>query len=231
MTGILVCRRSVGFNRHPRVSPAFITRPGPSGLAALQTVRGELRFSKPCQEPATEPLRKLTERLQDAHRGAFEPSPEPSGSTRHLRVSDDRPWAFAGGLSYTAGLSRPPARPAASSDDLRLSIRCVVFATEHLRMLTGTSGFHRVLFGGPTEAGLSILAVSAAIASFRYKGPLVRRALVKLRTVSGATVVTFEATPDFRLSTDAEFYGYPRQPTSASSALSQATFICPLDSG
>jgi hypothetical protein len=60
MTGILVCRRSAGFNRHPRVSLAFITRPSPPGLVALQTVRGELRFSKPPQDTATELLRKLT---------------------------------------------------------------------------------------------------------------------------------------------------------------------------
>lgn len=127
------------------------------------------------------------------------------GFHRHLRVSDDRPWAFAGGLSYTAGLSRPPARPAASSDDLRLSNGASCSPPSISGCSPEPPGSTGPSSEDPTEASLSILAVSAAIASFRYKGPFVRRPLVKLRTVSGATVVTFESTPDFRLSTDAEF--------------------------
>lgn len=114
LTGILVCRRSASFidafGRHP----AIITRPSPPGLAALQTVRGEPRFSNPRKDTATEPLRKLTERLQDAHPSASGHSPEPPGSTEHLRVFTEhlRVFTNASGRSPAdhptrPGLSRP----------------------------------------------------------------------------------------------------------------------------
>lgn len=56
-------------HRHPRVSPAFIPRPSPPGLNALQTVRWKASAFQPAYGPATEPLRS-------AHRASPGRSPE-----------------------------------------------------------------------------------------------------------------------------------------------------------
>jgi hypothetical protein len=148
LTGILVCRRSAGFNRHPRVSPAFITRPSPPGLAALQTVRGELRFSKPPQDTATEPLRKLTRASPGRSPRRFRALTGTFGFHRHLRVSPDRLRAVTGGPSYAAGLSRPPARPAASSNNFGCSPGASCSPPSIFGCSPGTFGFHRA----PSEA-------------------------------------------------------------------------------
>jgi hypothetical protein len=212
LTGILVCRRSAGFTdtfgcqRHLRMSPAIITRPSPPGLAALQTVLGELRFSILCKDTATEPLRKLTERLQDAHEclraltGTSGFHRTPSG--RSPTASGQSPALYPS----RTGLSRPTARPAAARTTpvvhRTTSVDQQVLSCSPPSIFGRSpepSGSTRV----PSETHRSQFVHTrrlTAIASFRYKGPLVRRPLAEPCNVSGATVVTFESTPGFRLS-------------------------------
>jgi len=78
-------------HRRPRASPAFITRPSPPGLAALQTVRGEPRFSNPHTDPPPSLLRKAHPSVSRTLTECLRALTEPPGSTEHLRVFTSAP--------------------------------------------------------------------------------------------------------------------------------------------
>jgi hypothetical protein len=204
LTGILVCRRSAGFtdtfgcHRYLRVSPAFITRPSPPGLArsancawrtpVLQTVHGYRHRAS-----------------SEAHRASPGRSRVPPGTHRNLRVPPNASGRSPALHPSRTGLSRPIARPAAArttsvvhrTTSVAHQVRLV--ATSVLGCSPEPPGSTRV----PSETHRSQFVQTrrlTAIASFRYNGPLVRRPLAELCNVSGATVVTFESTPGFRLS-------------------------------
>jgi hypothetical protein len=109
-------------------------------------VLGELRFSRPCKDTATEPLRKLTRASPGRSPSASGHSPEPPGSTERLR-------AFTGAPSLTDGTFGTHRRPAAArttsvvhrTTSVAHQVRRV--RHERPRMLTGTSGFHPSPFG------------------------------------------------------------------------------------
>jgi hypothetical protein len=205
LTGILVCRRSVGFNRHLRVSPAIMTRPSPPGLArsancawrtpVLQTVQGYRHRASSEAHPSVS--RTLTSASGHSP-STFGHSPEPPGSTERLR-------AFTGAPSFTNGTFETHRTTRSSTDNFGCPPDDfgrppgASFATSVLGCSPEPPGSTRV----PSETHRSQFVQtrrSTAIASFRYNGPLVRRPLAELCTVSGATVVTFESTPGFRLS-------------------------------
>jgi len=145
--------RSRAFTRHSR------TRPSPSGLAALLTVHGELRFSKPRGIPppnifgcSFERPRTLTECLwtftgtfgfhrtppgvhrasPDAHSSAFGRSPGTLG----------RPTG--GSILHGRAFRGSPARPAVARTTSAVHRRCVVFATSILGCSPELSGSTRV---------------------------------------------------------------------------------------
>lgn len=117
LTGILVCRRSAGFtdtfgcHRHLRVSPAFITRPSPPGLArsancawrtpVLQTVQGYRHRAS-----------------SEAHRASPGRSRVPPGTHRNLRVPPERLRAFTGAPSLTDGTFETHRTTRSSTDNL-----------------------------------------------------------------------------------------------------------------
>jgi hypothetical protein len=181
-------------NRQTRLAPS------PPGLKAPQTVRPE-SFGSPtrARNPPPSLLRKLTERLQDAH-GHLR---APTGTSGFHRTSPDvlntsgcspeRLRAFTGGSSRAAAFRGHP-------HDLR-SARTTSVAHQRRRLPPS-------LFGSSPEPPGSTGSLRrthrsqrvhtrrpATIASFRYKGPIVRRHRPDRCTVSGATVVTFESTP------------------------------------
>lgn len=192
-------------HRHFRVSPAIITRPSPPGLAALQTVLGELRFSRPCKDTATEPLRKLTERLQDAHE-CLRALTGTSGFHRTPPgVHRTPPGVHRRSIPHGRDFRDPPHDPQQhgqlrlSTGRLRSTNRCVVLATSILGCSPELQGSNRVPSGDSRSQarpnspfnGDSIVSLLRTI---------VRRPLAEMCNVSGATVVTFESTPGFRLS-------------------------------
>jgi hypothetical protein len=165
LTGILVCRRSTGFidtlgcHRHSSRAKSS------SELKAPQTVRRRASALHPQQEPATEPLRKLTERLQDAHLRAFGPS------TESLRALTECLRALTGTSGFhrtppgvhrrtppsRTGLSRPNRTTRGSADDSGRPSGCA-----RQRASSDTRRNLRVPPGPlrrPNEARLSILAV------------------------------------------------------------------------
>jgi hypothetical protein len=192
-------------HRHLRVSPAINDTPEPSGARPL---------CKLCLENSGSPDRaripppslfgSSPERLQDAHR-------VPPGTHRtsgfHRTppgVHRTPPGVHRRSIPHGRDFRDPPhdpqqhGQPRLSTGRLRSPTRCVVFATSVLGCSPEPPGSNRV----PSETRSQFVQTrrSTAIASFRYKGPLVRRPLAEQCNVSGATVVTFESTPGFRLS-------------------------------
>lgn len=184
-------------HRHLWVSPAFITRPSPPGLAALQTVPGELRFSRPCKDTATS-LFGSSPSVSRTLTSASGHSPEPPGSTERLR-------AFTGAPSLTDGTFETHRTTRSSTDNLGCPPDDFGRPTGASCSPRASSDAHRNLRVPPESLRrLRSQFVQTrrftVIASFRYNGPIVRRPLAELCNVSGATVVTFESTPGFRLS-------------------------------
>jgi len=185
-------------HRHLRVSPAINDTPEPSGARPL---------CKLCLESSGSPDRaripppslfgSSPERLQDAHR-------VPPGTHRNLRVPPNASGRSPALHPSRTGLSRPNRTTRSSTDNLGCPPDDfgrppgASFATSVLGCSPEPPGSTRV----PSETRSQFVQTrrSTAIASFRYKGPLVRRPLAEQCNVSGATVVTFESTPGFRLS-------------------------------
>jgi hypothetical protein len=186
-------------HRHLRVSSASITRPSPLGLArsancawrtpVLHTVQGYRHRASSEAHPSVS--RTLTECLRAL-----------TGTSGFHRTP---PGVHRRSIPHGRDFRDPPHDPQQhgqlrlSTGRLRSPNRCVVFATSILGCSPEPPGSTRV----PSETHRSQFVQtrrSTAIASFRYNGPFVRRPLAEQRTVSGATVVTFESTPGFRLS-------------------------------
>jgi hypothetical protein len=157
-------------HRHLWVSPAHNARTL-RGSTALQTVLGELRFSRSVQGYRHRASSEAHERLQDAHTSASGHSPEPPGSTNTPGCSRTPPGVHRRSilpgrdfrdpphdLSSTDRFGSPPDSFGCPPDDFgRPQVRSV--RHEHLRMFTGTSGFQPSLFGALIEASSSKLAV------------------------------------------------------------------------
>lgn len=141
-------------HRHLRVSPAFITRPSPPGLARSANCAW--------RTPVLQTVQRYRHRASsEAHRASPGRSRVPPGTHRNLRVppnafgrSTERLRAFNRRSILHGRDFRDPShdpqqhgQPRLSTGRLRSPTRCVVFATEHPRMLTGTSGFHPSPFG------------------------------------------------------------------------------------
>lgn len=178
LTGILVCRRSTGFtdtfgcHRHLRVSPtssdvnrqsSHARAPWGSPLCKLCLENSGSPYR--AKDTATEPLRKLTERLQDAHE-CLRALTGTSGFHRTPPgVHRTPPGVHRRSIPSRTGLSRPTARPAAARTTSVVhrttSVDQQVRHARHERprMLTGTSGFQPSPFGRLTEASSSTLAV------------------------------------------------------------------------
>jgi hypothetical protein len=192
-------------HRHLRVSSAIITRPSPPGLdrsancawrtPVLQTVQGYRHRASSEAHPSVS--RTLTECLR-ALTGTSGFHRTPPG------VHRTPPGVHRRSIPHGRDFRDPPhdpqqhGQPRLSTGRLRSPTRCVVFATSVLGCSPEPPGSNRV----PSETRSQFVQTrrSTAIASFRYKGPLVRRPLAEQCNVSGATVVTFESTPGFRLS-------------------------------
>jgi len=205
LTGILVCRRSAGFTDTFGCHRQSMTRPSPPGLArsancawrapVLQTVQGYRHRASSEAHPSVS--RTLTECLRALNR-------VPPGTHRNLRVPPNASGRSPALHPSRTGLSRPNRTTRSSTDNLGCPPDDfgrppgASFATSVLGCSPEPPGSTRV----PSETRSQFVQTrrSTAIASFRYKGPLVRRPLAEQCNVSGATVVTFESTPGFRLS-------------------------------
>jgi len=204
LTGILVCRRSAGFtdtfgcHRHSqRPSPPGLTRSANCAwrTPVLQTVQGYRHRASSEAHPSVS--RTLTECLR-ALTGTSGFHRTPPG------VHRTPPGVHRRSIPHGRDFRDPPHDPQQhgqlrlSTGRLRSPTRCVVFATSVLGCSPEPPGSTRV----PSETRSQFVQTRrlTAIASFRYNGPLVRRPLAEQCNVSGATVVTFESTPGFRLS-------------------------------
>lgn len=166
LTGILVCRRSTGFigtfGRHTGIHDT----PEPSGVrcsancARRTSVLQGARIPPPSLFGSSPSVSRTLTRV-------------PPGTHRNLRVPPNTSGCSSNTFGYSPnalgrspatypsqpGLSRPICTTCGCEDDFGCP-RYAVFATEHLRMLTGTSGFHPETLRSLTEASMSTLAVS-----------------------------------------------------------------------
>jgi len=198
LTGILVCRRSTGFTDTFGCHRQSMTRPSPPGLdrsancawraPVLQTVQGYRHRASSEAHPSVS--RTLTECLR-ALTGTSGFHRTPPGVHRR---------SIPHGRDFRDPIARPAAARTTSVVHRTTSVAHQVrhIATSVLGCSPEPPGSTRV----PSETRSQFVQTrrSTAIASFRYKGPLVRRPLAEQCNVSGATVVTFESTPGFRLS-------------------------------
>jgi len=219
LTGILVCRRSTGFtdtfgcHRHLRMSTGNHHTPEPPAARRSANCAWRTPVLHTVQRIPPPSLFGSSPSVSRTLTSASGHSPEPPGSIEHLRVFTERLRAFTGAPSLHGRDFRDPphdpqqhGQPRLSTGRLRSTNRCVMLATSVLGCSPEPPGSNRV----PSETHRSQFVHTrrlTAIASFRYNGPLVRRPLAELCNVSGATVVTFESTPGFRLSLDAKFNG------------------------
>ena len=204
LTGILVCRRSAGFtdtfgcHRHSqRPSPPGLTRSANCAwrTPVLQTVQGYRHRASSEAHPSVS--RTLTECLR-ALTGTSGFHRTPPG------VHRTPPGVHRRSIPHGRDFRDPIARPAAArTTSVVHRTTSVAHQVRRVRQsVLGCSpeppGSTRV----PSETRSQFVQTRrlTAIASFRYNGPLVRRPLAEQCNVSGATVVTFESTPGFRLS-------------------------------
>jgi hypothetical protein len=200
-------------HRHLRVSSAFITRQelfgaqssancAPEGLGSPPAAGTRHRASSEAHRASpgrsSESLRALNREPSGPHRVPSGPHRVPPGTHRNLRVPSNAPGRSPADPSFSDGPFEAQPHDPRQRGRLRSSIWLCSPASVfgHSSEPPGSTRA-----SSETQRSPSVhTRRSAAIASFRYKGPLVRRTLIKLCNVSGATVVTFESAPDFRLS-------------------------------
>jgi hypothetical protein len=205
--------------------------PEPSGARCSANCARRTSVLQPAQEYRHRAFfGKLTRASLGRSPSASGHSPEPPGSTGTPPGAPERPRALTGGPFYAAGPF------GAHLHDLRLAgttsvvHRCEVFATECLRALTGTPGFHQGLFGDPMKQ-------TVPNSPFRGDSIVSLQRTTRLQDTRQTVQRLWRHGGHFRvgprlsslLSTLNE--PDPRHRTSASSALSTSDIFCPLDCG
>lgn len=162
LTGILVCRRSVGFTDNSRVVNRQCRPDEPSGAQGTANCAiGELRPPLAPRKPPPS-LFGSSPSVSRTLSGTFGRPPEPPGSRIPPGIHRTPPGVHERSRSVHRRLFQRNRPLGANRTTCTARTTPVVYygnrlPTEPLRKLTGTSGFYRDLFGEPTEANESTL--------------------------------------------------------------------------